>query len=125
VRLTLHFPNLETLSWQSNLSNVWHKNGFQIWAGYDATRFATNTLETGWAKFLADNGFWDEVAPEYNDGFLMWETDAISKYDEEEMPPGFLLGPLTPLYIGYNPITETYFGGTMRTIAVDPGCRGH
>ena len=125
AQLTLHFNGGESLSWQSNLSNAWQQNGFQIWAGYNAARFAANTSKTGWAKFLAESGFWDVVMPEYVDGFFMWESATLPKYESEPMPSGFGLAAQTLVYIGHNPDTGDFFDGTMRTVVVDPGCRGH
>jgi hypothetical protein len=125
ARLTLRFNGGEVESWDSNIFNVWQNDGFQIWAGYNAARYAGNTSQTDFAKFLADEGFWDVVQPDYETGFLIWESEAESKYTEEAMPSGFGLAALGYIYIGHNPTLKTYYNGKIRAVAVDPGCRGH
>lgn len=125
AQLTLHFNGGESLSWQTNLSSAWQQNGFQVWAGYNAARFAANTSKTGWAEFLAESGFWNDVAAEYIDGFFTWESATQPRYESEPMPSGFGLAAQTLVYIGHNPDTGAFFDGTIRTVAVDPGCRGH
>lgn len=125
AQLTLHFNGGERLSWQTNLSNAWQLNGFRVWAGYNAARFAANTSKTGWAKFLAESGFWNDVAAEYIDGFFTWESATEPKYEPEPMPSGFGLAAQTLVYFGHNPDTGAFYKGTMRTVAIDPGCRGH
>ena len=126
TQLTLHFNGGTVESWQSNVFASPQQDGFQVWAGYNATRYVDINSEDGFAKFLSSNGFWDEVVGnDYVDGFYMWESEANSIYSDEPMPAGFGLGPGTDIYIGYNPSANTYFDGTIRAVAVDPGCRGH
>jgi hypothetical protein len=125
AKLNLQFLNDEVQTWQSNRFNLWQNNGYQIWAGYDAARYAANTDPTGFAKFLNDAGFWDEVQPDYVDGFFMWESEAPQSYTDVPMPSGFGLAAQSFIYIGHNPELGTFYHGTMRAVAVDPGCRGH
>ena len=126
AQLTLHFNGGEVQSWQSNVFSSPKQDGFQLWGGYNATRYVEINSQEGFAKFLSSNGFWDEVAAgDYVDGFYMWESQANTKYLDEKMPSGFGLSAGTDIYIGYNPSTDDYFEGTMRAVAVDPGCRGH
>lgn len=125
AKLNLQFLNDEVQTWQSNRFNLWQNNGYQIWAGYDAARYATNTDPTGFADFLADAGFWDEVQPDYGDGFFMWESEAPQSYTDVPMPSGFGLAAQSFIYIGHNPELGTFYDGTMRAVAIDPGCRGH
>jgi hypothetical protein len=125
AQLALHFKDGSVRNWQSNLFSSWQKDGFQIWAGFDAARYADKTSRDGWAKFLEEGGFWDEIQPEYSNGFLIWESEATARYDDEAMPAGFTLSPESIIYIGHNPDTNAYFNGTIRAVSVDPGCRGH
>jgi hypothetical protein len=129
AQLTLQFYDeanvLTSKSWQSNLFSSWQQNGFQIWAGYDAARYAEHAAQTGWAEFLAEGGFWDDLPPGSSGGFLIWESEANPSYTDEVMPGRFSLGPQTDIYIGHNPDTNAYFNGTIRAVSVDPGCRGH
>jgi hypothetical protein len=125
AELTLRFLDDTIQNWQSNRFSVWQQNGYQIWAGYDAARYVANNSENGFAKFLAENGFWEQVQPDYSKGFFMWESQAVSKYNDEAMPASFGLGPGTYVYIGHNPELNTFYHGVMRSVAIDPGCRGH
>ena len=125
AQLTLHFFDGEVLTWQSNRFSTWQQDGFQLWAGYNAARFASKNSPDGFNAFLGDNGFFDQVQPDYEQGFFVWESEAQSRYVDEPMPSGFGLAPGTDIYIGHNPITGEFFEGTIRAVAVDPGCRGH
>lgn len=125
AQLTLHFQDGEVLSWQSKPFSVWQENGFQVWAGYNAARFVENNSPDGFNAFLGDSGFWDAVEPEYVEGLLFWESEAQTKYVDEPMPSGFGLGPGTEIFIGHNPVDNSFFEGIVRSVAIDPGCRGH
>jgi hypothetical protein len=125
ARLSLYFLNGVVENWKSNLFSSWQSNGFQIWAGYNAPRYTSINIKGGFAKFLADAGFWDAVTPQYADGFFMWESEAPTLYKAQVMPGAFGLDTLTYIYIGHNPTTDSYFEGAIRKVAVDPGCRGH
>jgi hypothetical protein len=41
------------------------------------------------------------------------------------MPDSFGLGPGTTVYIGHNPVDNTYFIGDLTMAVIDPGCRSH
>src|SRR5690606_30675527 len=123
--LVLHFFGGSVQSWVSNAFDAVQRNGVQLWAGYDAVHYTSFADPAGWAKFLADNGFWDAVEPENAKGFFMWESMADLLYSEEELPDSFGLGSGSTVYIGYNPDTGFHLQGTIRAVAVDPGCRAH
>ena len=125
AQLTLNFLDGEVLSWQSNRFSIWQQNGFQLWAGYNAARYVSNNTPDEFNAFLADNGFWEQVDDTFTQGVFFWESEAVSRYVDEPMPSGFGLEEGTNIYIGHNPLTGTFFEGTIRAAAVDPGCRGH
>lgn len=124
-QLTLIFHDGSVRSWQTNLFSSWQLDGFQLWAGYNAPRYIAINSQDGFAKFLADAGFWEDVKEEFSEGFFFWESEAQAKYLKEEMPAEFRIQGGTLVYIGHNPETDSYFEGVIRAVSIDPGCRGH
>lgn len=119
----LKFFDGTTKTWETKAFPYPQDDGAQIWAGYNAQRFAENFETVGWAKYLTDVAFWDAAKVANADGFYLWESEVAGVSDPVAMPDSFGLGPGTTLYFGYNPDDGSYYSGRLIKAIVNPGCR--
>jgi hypothetical protein len=123
--LKLHFFGGGSSSWSSEQFPVFQADGHQIWGGYNPVRFVEHFAGKRWFNFLTAAQFAKPLTPDLAAGFWLWESEAEGVADPVAMPDSFGLGPGTTVYIGHNPVDNTYFIGDLTMAVIDPGCRSH